>query len=185
MRRWDFWGWVAYGSIALAAFIEALSEAIKRAELSQTITALPAFFTSANWAFAPLALVALGTAILVSIEIGWIKPRQYVGQTDLQVQINAASLMAQHLSSHNIRAWYFLHHTFTAQDQTGKIISTQRQWTAFVSFEYPAITHQIIVEGGGHNLPIYEIKQTTSLSTIIQFQGDIAGMTLTIRALNN
>lgn len=58
MRRWDFWGWVAYGSIAIAALIEALSEAVKRAEFGQMLTDLPAFFTSTNWAFVPLGLIA-------------------------------------------------------------------------------------------------------------------------------
>jgi hypothetical protein len=61
----------------------------------------------------------------------------------------------------------------------------QRQWTAFILFKEPSDIHQIIVEGGGQNLPIYEVKQITGINTIIQFSGEIAGMTLAIKAINN
>jgi hypothetical protein len=62
MRHWNFWEWVAYGCLFVAALIMAAETGFKTEP--EVMEHLPAFFQSSLWGFSPAALVVLATIIL-------------------------------------------------------------------------------------------------------------------------
>jgi hypothetical protein len=62
MARWGFWDWVAYVCLGIAAFGLAAGAALK--EDPMMLSHLPSLFASPRWAYVPIVLFALGSAIL-------------------------------------------------------------------------------------------------------------------------
>jgi hypothetical protein len=67
MWQWSFWDWIAYGCLGIAALGLAVGQILKdnRSMLEQ----LPAIFMSKKWAYAPIILFSLGSAIL-AVRVG-------------------------------------------------------------------------------------------------------------------
>jgi hypothetical protein len=62
MRNWKFWDWVAYACLGVAAIGMAVGQVLKE---NQTVfETLPTFLLGPKWAYAPIILFALGSAIL-------------------------------------------------------------------------------------------------------------------------
>jgi hypothetical protein len=62
VRDWNFWEWLAYGSLWVAGMIEAAGGAMLRAR--EVRRRLPRVLRSHNWAFLPLGLLSVATIIL-------------------------------------------------------------------------------------------------------------------------
>lgn len=62
MARWGFWDWMAYCCLGIAAVGLAAGAALKEGPV--IFDRLPAFFTNPRWAYVPIILFALGSAIL-------------------------------------------------------------------------------------------------------------------------
>lgn len=62
MARWGFWDWTAYLCLGIAALGLAAGAALK--EEPGMLDRLPTFFTGPKWAYVPMILFALGSAIL-------------------------------------------------------------------------------------------------------------------------
>ena len=70
MSNWTFWEWVAYTIMFVAAVIIAADQGVKLApDLLQNLTGI---ICTPYWAFAPLGLILLATAILMGREFGWL-----------------------------------------------------------------------------------------------------------------
>lgn len=63
MREWRFWDWIGYACLFIAALVEAAEEALKHAPRIDAV--MPSFISSGIWAFMPLILILVGTAILL------------------------------------------------------------------------------------------------------------------------
>jgi hypothetical protein len=62
MRNWKFWDWTAYACLGVAAIGMPVGETLK--ENPAMFESLPTFFLGQKWAYAPIILFALGSAIL-------------------------------------------------------------------------------------------------------------------------
>jgi len=69
MANWGFWDWMAYGTLALSAFILAVIQWRKDMTVPSWI---PRFFLKIPWSYLPLILLILATFIFISTEKGWI-----------------------------------------------------------------------------------------------------------------
>ena len=70
MRHWKLWDWIGYATLFVAALIVAADAALKGAPT--VFSKMPDFMHSELWSFVPLALVLLGTAILLARNFGWL-----------------------------------------------------------------------------------------------------------------
>jgi hypothetical protein len=70
MAHWTFWEWTAYGALFIASAIVAADTGFRLAPT--LMEKLPAFFHSAWWGFAPLALLLIATVILLARDFGVI-----------------------------------------------------------------------------------------------------------------
>ena len=64
MSHWGFWDWITYGCLGIAAFGLAIGAVGK--DSPTMFEHLPAIFSSPKWAYAPIVLFALGSAILAA-----------------------------------------------------------------------------------------------------------------------
>jgi hypothetical protein len=62
MRNWKFWDWTAYACVGVAAIGMAVGQVLK--ENPAMFETLPTFLLGPKWAYAPIILFALGSAIL-------------------------------------------------------------------------------------------------------------------------
>jgi len=62
MRNWKFWDWTAYACLGVAAIGMAVGETLKGNPAM--FEGLPTFLLGQKWAYAPIILFALGSAIL-------------------------------------------------------------------------------------------------------------------------
>ncbi len=70
MSKWSFFEWVAYAGMFIAALIIAADQGVKLSpDLLQQFSGV---VHSPYWALAPLVLIVLATATLISREFGWI-----------------------------------------------------------------------------------------------------------------
>ncbi len=70
MSKWDFWDWVGYAAIFVAAIILAMDAGLRNVpELSRAMSAI---LQSSWWGFAPLVLVLGATVLFIAREIGII-----------------------------------------------------------------------------------------------------------------
>jgi hypothetical protein len=68
MSHWNFWEWLAYTCVWVAALISAADSGVKIApELKQKLSPI---LTSQWWAFTPLAAMSIGTLIFLLRELG-------------------------------------------------------------------------------------------------------------------
>ncbi len=70
MRHWTFGDWVGYACLFVAAICIAADTGIKGAP--NLAARMPEFFRGEFWAFLPITLVLLGTAVLVASSLGLI-----------------------------------------------------------------------------------------------------------------
>jgi hypothetical protein len=73
MAKWTFWEWVAYAVLFFAAIVIAIDQGVKLAP--DLASSAGSILASPWWAFSPLVLILLATAILVSREMGWIEAK--------------------------------------------------------------------------------------------------------------
>jgi hypothetical protein len=63
------------------------------------------------------------------------------------------------------------------------MVAGERAWVVFLVFSAPISYKQIIVDGNGAELPVYEVKDATSLTALLVFNGDLSGRIINIHAL--
>ena len=68
--------------------------------------------------------------------------------------------------------------------KTSEIREIGRTWTVFLTFDKATQIGQIIVDAGGGKLPLYEVKDSNQRSAIIVFNGDIAGIVVSIQVIS-
>lgn len=68
-RRWKFWEWIAYGGIAVAAIMLAVTTGFR--EASPPVM-LPHFLDTSVWGFTPLALLIVSAVVILARALGWI-----------------------------------------------------------------------------------------------------------------
>jgi hypothetical protein len=70
MKEWDYWTWLVYGLIAIAAFMPALGQGIK----SEPAFASKFSWITNNrwWIFLPPAFIILATLVLVLHDFGFM-----------------------------------------------------------------------------------------------------------------
>jgi len=71
MKDWPFWGWIAYGCLAIAAYGMAFWTFVEKHP--HMIDLFPTYLRSYLWGYAPATLVSIGTIILIIL---WIKDRR-------------------------------------------------------------------------------------------------------------
>src|SRR5438046_6834540 len=89
MGKWDFWGWLTYSCVFVAAVILALDTGLKG---SATMADLP-FLHSTPWDFAPLVLMTVSGLLLLARALGWIGKKPVPITTTLETKPPAAISM--------------------------------------------------------------------------------------------
>jgi hypothetical protein len=70
MGQWGVWDWIGFGSLWTGAIVMAFEGALAWAPRFREV--VPRFFKSSFWAFVPLALLIISTAVLGARAVGWI-----------------------------------------------------------------------------------------------------------------
>jgi hypothetical protein len=105
MSRWTVWEWIAYTGLFVAAIIIAADQGVK---LSPPLfEKFSRIIRSLYWAFAPLTLILLSTAILCSIEFGWIGS-SLEETAELQLRFYQGRPVPTAVLVRNIWRWYSL-----------------------------------------------------------------------------
>jgi hypothetical protein len=188
MRRPNLDG-MAITCVVIVGIFEAIQEALSQSP--KVTDMLPAFTYSHLLNYVPLVLLIVAGLL-------WIFGRRhkpavvatpmlsitYV-QSSVQIQCHADGRWPTAIKVENIAGWYALRNTMTLFSIDQKTGTTTQQpvhsWSLFINFDVPTQYGQLVVDGGGAQLPPYEIKTSTQRYAIIAFNGDIGGMVLTVR----
>ncbi|HTB03807.1 MAG TPA: hypothetical protein VK804_25330 [Bradyrhizobium sp.] len=198
MSHWGFWDWVTYGCLGIAAFGLAAGAVVK--DNPAMLENFPTFFSSAKWAYVPIVLFAIGSAILA---IRAIAPLVTHGSKETAADDTATLLPAIptsltirfvdpnnaiHISGENIKRWYFLQNRMNVQSIDPKKptlppkIDTRVIWNLVIVFDKLSGIKQLKVSGGP-DLPQYQINVFDPIYAVIVFNGEMTGKTVTIEAL--
>jgi hypothetical protein len=192
MSNWSFWDWVGYACLGIAASGLALGAIGK--DNPSLFAGLPSFFLNSRWAYVPIVLFVVGSAILA---VRAVYPLASEQQSPKIVQSVYAFL--QFSDSHsipvekkttNVLSWYAL---FTesiyvdTQDANKKSLggfSVPPRWTVFVLFENLARFRQMIATCKGPNNPTCAVQFTNDRYAIISVVGDVTLSTLEITTIS-
>jgi hypothetical protein len=140
MADWTFWEWIAYTTMLVAAIVLAADQGIKLAP--EMTNYVPAFISSPLWAFAPLALLMIGTAILIGQGFGWFGHR-LANRAELRLRSHGDHRVPTVVSENNVWRWYVIRNTFTVMD-IGRTI-TDSITNIFINFDRPVKIGTIVV----------------------------------------
>lgn len=154
---------------------------------------LPDFIHGAMWGFAPLALVAGATVILLLREFVFAPRREKIGvpktiPTNLRLQFQPNSIIPTCLEAKNVFRWYTICNILTPVQSPGarnkvRTKRSTRQWFIFLVFEQPTSVKQITIDGHGATLPICEVKDSGPRHAVVYINGDVGGALIDITCI--
>jgi len=177
----------------IAIFLGALGLAISKllVDYPGIIGLIPAFLVSAKWNYAPALLLLSGGAAYIigkylfnSTATGPVRDANTPGRTDfaqaqsrpigpiptsLQLQFLSNDVQPKIVGLTNVWRWY----TLSGVDPISK---KRVQIILFIIFNESIHLKQVKIDGGGMNLPIYEVKDSGPRHAIIVFNGDLSGI---------
>lgn len=112
--------------------------------------------------------------------------------TRLRLQFNHGTILPRSVDQRNVSNWYAHYSDFaistppdsSAGRPSADQVFSARLWVVFLLFETPTSFSQMVIDGGGAQLPHHEVKQSSDRHAIVSFLGDLAGVTIEIRGVS-
>lgn len=180
MREWKLWDWIAYVSLVLAA-VGVGAHAIF-AENHQLEDHFPPWSMVSYWSFAPLALVALASCILIvraffPVSDGFQRGRP---AATLSLQMFAPPRFPDRVAAKNVWRWYFMQNEIRAMDPAGTQQTLGHLTTLFICFDQPIDIGSWRVLSADIPLPMHAMREFTNRFAILHFEGALAPGTLNV-----